>query len=310
MRTGAILAVIAVAVVMVWMLAAAARAEAAGFRHRRSALLAKMGSPRHSAADVVARPGRAATIEGKFTYTRASKDLEDEYVVAELRRGAKWRRIGRGLTDSDGRVRFEVPGRWLRRAGQVRVRMTAVGDGSRAEAVIWVMAPRSKVVVFDIDGTLTPGDGEIIKRAVWGSAVKVRPGAADVVAHWAVKKRIQPIYLTGRPYLFNVDTRAWLVRHGFPPGPLITADSLRQALPTSGGVGAFKEAWLRRLTTANRLSVAAAYGNADTDVCAFARAGIAPSATYIFGGKDRACDGFAAARTIADFVTHLPQLRQ
>ena len=279
-----------------------------GFRHKRSAVLAKLGAPRHSAVDVIARPGRPAIIEGKFSYTRASKDLEDEHVVAEIRRGKSWRRIGRGLTDSDGRVRFRIPGRWLDQLGPTRVRMTVAGDRTRAEAVIWVIAPKSKVVVFDIDGTLTPGDREIIKRAVWGSAVKVRRGAVDVVRHWADALKIQPIYLTGRPYLFNVDTRAWLRRHGFPAGPLITTDSWSQAMPTGGGVGRFKQGWLERLVSGNRLSIIAAYGNADTDVCAFARAGIAPSATYVFGDKGRACDGFDPVIALTDFVAHLPAL--
>jgi phosphatidate phosphatase PAH1 len=183
--------------------------------------------------------------------------------------------------------------------------MTVTGDGTRADGTIWVWAPETRVVVFDIDGTLTPGDREIIKRAVWGSAVKVRSGAADVVRHWVANSAITPIYLTGRPYLFSADTRRWLERHEFPSGPLITADSLRQALPSSGGVGLYKETWLKQLIGVQKLSIIAAYGNADTDICAFARAGISPATTYIFGDDSRRCDQFDPPQWIADFVDHL-----
>lgn len=308
MRVALILALAAGVAAAAWLLAASARAafgEPGSFRHRRSKVLVKMGSPRHSAGDVVVSPGEAATIEGKFSYTKASKDLEDEDVVAEVEHRRRWRRLGKRRTDSDGRVRFEVPARLLRDVGPVRFRMTVSGDGTRAEATLWVWAPGTRVVVFDIDGTLTPGDREIIKRAVWGSSVKVRPGAAEVVKHWIKTKKIEPLYLTGRPYLFNVDTRSWLRRHGFPPGPLITADSLRQAIPSSDGVGKFKETWLKQLIGAHKLDIIAAYGNADTDVCAFARAGIAPEVSYIFGDGERKCDGFAPAHTITDFREHL-----
>lgn len=311
MRLAVFLAVAIGAVVAAWLIAASARAafgEPGTFRHRRSKVLAKMGSPRHSAGDVVVSPRQATTVEGKFSYTKASKDLEDEEVTAEVMAGKRWHRLGTRRTDSDGRVRFEVPGRLLRKPGAVRYRMTVAGDRTSTGALIYVWAPGTRVVVFDIDGTLTPGDREIIKRAVWGSAVAVRPGAADVVRHWIKRQAIKPVYLTGRPYLFSADTRAWLERHGFPPGPLITADSLRQVIPSTAGVGKFKETWLKQLKSEQKLDIIAAYGNADTDVCAFARAGIAPKASYIFGEGERKCEGFDAANTITDFVAHLATL--
>lgn len=281
-----------------------ARDAKTNFRHRRSRLVAKLGSPRHTAADVISSPGEPATVEGKFAYSDASKDLEDEFVSCEVLAGERWVVAGRALTDGDGRARVEIPASLLTGA-QVRYRMTVEGDRTGAEAAVWVLDEGAAVAVFDIDGTLTPGDREIIKRTVWGSEVKVRPGGPGVVGHWASERRALPIYLTGRPYLYNEDTRRWLERHGFPPGPLLTPKSLRRAVPTDSGVGAFKQAELTILIERRKLDVVAAYGNAKTDVCAFARAGIAPERTYIFDDELEACRGYSKPHEIVDFRAHL-----
>lgn len=279
------------------------------FRHRRSRVVVKLGAPRHTATDAIAIRGSSAAVVGKFAYSDASKDLEDELVIVEVWSNKAWLELGKVLTNDDGRAAYAIDAKYLEKAGPVLYRMTVDGDGTSTTATVWVLEKKAAIAVFDIDGTLTPGDREIIKRTIWGSAVKVRRGAADVVAHWT-DASVQPIYLTGRPYLYNNDTRRWLRENKFPAGPLITPQSMRAAIPTASGVGAFKQKVLRGLLDGAGLVARVAYGNAKTDVCAFARAGIQPGRTYIFDAALTACPGHAKPKSIADFRAHLKTLRR
>ena len=283
----------------------------AGWRHTRTSLTIRLGSDRHSAIDVVANPGSSPGVRGKFAYGKVSKDLEDEEVWLQIADATgNFTSVRKGLTDSDGRVTILLPGRYLREPGAHRFRFLVSGDLSTAEGYVWILARGAKVAVFDIDGTLTTGDSELIDDALGGD-IDARKGAVDVVRHWAESGHT-PVFLTGRPYMYNRSTRAWLGQHGFPPGPMVTADSLGQAVPGAGGVGKFKREWLRALIGNVGVSVAAAYGNASTDVCGFAQAGISPSVTYIIDNDQRACAGFGPVNLIADkdYVAHVVSLRQ
>ena len=90
------------------------------------------------------------------------------------------------------------------------------------------------------------------------------------------------VYLTGRPYWLVEHTRAWLHEGGYAPGLVHTTLRHRDVVPNEGGVGAFKAAYLRSLQAAG-LRIVAAYGNAVTDVAAYAAAELAPTQTFIIG---------------------------
>lgn len=282
-------------------------AAAAGWRHKGSSLITRLGSARHSAVDAVNNPGMPAAAHGKFAYGTASKDLQDEEVWLLVETESGYEPVESGLTDSDGRVTLTTPGMFLARPGPHPYRFVVSGDLSEARGVAWVVARGQKVVVFDIDGTLTTGDSELVDD-LFGGDIDVRPGAADVVRYWAESGHTV-VYLTGRPYMYNASTRAWLEQHGFPAGPMATANSLSQAVPSAGGVGAFKRAWLRALREQTGVDIVAAYGNANTDICAFAQAGIPPSATYIIDNDTPACEGYEPVHLIADYPGHLASLR-
>jgi phosphatidate phosphatase PAH1 len=280
------------------------------FRRKRSRISARMGRSHHSAVDVVVAPGQSASIEGKFAYGKLSKDLEHEDVTLYLERGERWKRIESARTNHDGRARFEVPGALLRRPGAHRVALVVHGDKTKAFSTIWVLPRGHRVVVFDIDGTLTTGDSEIVGNTLTGDPIAMRPDADALAEYWA-KNKAQPIYLTGRPYMYNASTRRWLQAKGFPRGPVITVKFVGQARPSSGGVGAFKQRWLTRLVERG-YKVLAAYGNAKTDVCAFAKAGIPPRSTFIIGKHGgRACSKgrrYPPSQGIPSFGAHLRQL--
>ncbi len=282
------------------------------WRHRvRGAATSSLyGEPHHSANDPVLNPGGDAIVRGKFAYGAVSKDLEHEEVSLwlEMRPCGGWAEIARKTTDGKGRVALTVPARLIPTPGAYRFQLVVSGDLSRTGGTIFVLEPGTQTVVFDIDGTLTTGDGQLVEQLALGWDPDVRPGAAAVARLYA-RAGYLPVYISGRPYMLRDATRDWLRRYGFPRGIVITTDAVGEGLPGEGRVGDFKQRWLDALGSGPRLAFAAAYGNAKTDVCAYARAGIDPYATFIIGkhgGLD--CPGFAATQPLDDLREHLRHL--
>lgn len=280
-----------------------------GWRHSGSRAVATLlGDPAHAASDPVVNPGADALVEGKFAYGPASKDLQDEEITLWLQvRCGQWAPITTVRTDADGRARFQVPAARIPLIGAYAVQLVVRGDLSRAYSYVYVVPRGTVAVLFDIDGTLTTGDGQLVKELI-GSDAAVRPGAADVVRRH-VGAGHMPIYMSGRSYNLRELTRDWLRRNGFPRGPLLTTERIGQALPGEGRVGRFKRAAIEVLTGGAGVDIRYAYGNASTDVCAYAEAGLPPDRTYIIGvhGGD-ACTGHPPTHAIADYREHLPAL--
>jgi hypothetical protein len=134
----------------------------------------------------------------------------------------------------------------------------------------------------------------------------MHPGADDVARRWANLGYL-PVDVTGRPYPLRNLTFRWLIERRFPQGPVITVGTLTDAVPSEAHVGAFKLRAVRELLAAG-LRLHRAYGNAATDVCAYARAGIAPARSYIVGPPRRGCDAFAAPNALPSYVEHLPSI--
>ena len=280
------------------------------WRHRHNHyLVSQLGSPRHSMADAVVAEGGAARLEGKFSYGKAGKDLEDEDIFLWLRPpGGSWLRLARAHTDGDGRVVFKVPSPLLDQRGAWACAMVVGGDGSQARGTLYVVAAGQPAVVFDVNGTLTSGDGELVEEVLVGKDPEVRPGAVEVARRWQAAGYL-PVYLSGRPYTLDHATRRWLDRHGFPPGPVLAANGVRDSL-SGGPVARYKTARLRALGAAG-LAVRYAYGNASSDVCVYAAAGVAPAHTFIIGEHGgEACRGHAPTEAVRDYRTQLPALER
>src|SRR5262249_16350582 len=134
----------------------------------------------------------------------------------------------------------------------------------------------TRFVVFDIDGTLTTSDDELIMQV--SDAVytpNMMTAANAMVQAWA-HKGYAVVYLTARAHIFRAETRAWLDTLGFPNGPVITPNANVEA-------EAYKTLWLQRLIDDFGWKAVAAYGNATTDIGAYAAVGIPPSVTFIIG---------------------------
>jgi len=124
-------------------------------------------------------------------------------------------------------------------------------------------------VVFDIDGTLTTGEGLV-------DFFTPRPDAARAVALY-VDKGYLVVYLTTRPSIFRDFTEAWLRENGFPELPLHLAE---QILLDADRTVAYKLETLLRLMTEENRMFQYGYGDSTTDFEAYNRAGIPVRQTF------------------------------
>ena len=139
--------------------------------------------------------------------------------------------------------------------------VTGLGGCAHLSAVVVPQAAAGApgIVVFDVDGTLTPTVGQIFS---------VRPDASAVVRLYAERGH-RLVYLTARAPVVQGTLRAFLSRNGFPPGDLVAPkDRAEHDAPA-----AFKAHALADYL-AHGWGIAAAYGDSSTDFEAYARAGI------------------------------------
>lgn len=264
---------------------------ASSFKHKRSKAMAKLGRVAHSAQDIIVKPNDVVTIPGKFAYGRVSKDLEDETVVIFLDTCENYEPLGTTVTDDDGRTGFSVdPDRVPSNPGIYKITQAVRGDASLVESRLTLAPEGTRIVVFDVDGTLTIGDDELVDemKSEYLSGLysgkrppKAYPNAAALTKAWADKGYLI-VYMTGRPYWLAQLTRAWLDTQNCAPGHLHTTDRSRDALPMQGGVGEFKLAYLKKLIDAG-YKIDYVYGNTESDIFAYEGAGIPLERTHIIG---------------------------
>jgi phosphoglycolate phosphatase-like HAD superfamily hydrolase len=258
-----------------------------GFDHKRSHLVAA-ASPRHAVQDAFAIPGGTVELSGKFAYGDMGKDLEDESIEVLLDDCTALAVRGTAKTDDDGIARIEVTA--PDRPGVYDVQFWVVGDGSIGKATLHVLPKGTELVVFDIDGTLTVDDAEVTRDVLDEHFRHIADGkyaaaaydhGAELAQTWADRGYVV-VYVTGRPYWLVDHSRAWLAGGKYPPGIVRTTLRHREVVPNEDGVGAFKRAFLQSLVDAG-YRIAAAHGNAKTDVWAYAKVGIPTDRTFIIG---------------------------
>ncbi len=205
-----------------------------------------------------------------------SSPLTGENVSLWTYDGTAWQTLGRDQTDSDGHYEFSATGFVAANGHPVYSMLEA--DASCAEQFNYLLAPGSKFVVTDIDGTLTTADAELLMQVGDATYVPAMMTAANTLMQTWAMKGYPIVYLTARPHVFRTETRGWLEAKEFPTGPVITSNS------TTDAADAYKTIWLKRMITDFGWTAVAAYGNASTDITAYANAGIPPDQTFIIGG--------------------------
>ena len=166
----------------------------AGFRHKRSKLIAKLGSSNHRGIDLIA------------TEDDAQQHHRRQARLRQARQGRRGRRR-RGLrvhrqrvadrsavcrTDDDGRFELDPRATLGYPIGMRDLYVAALGDGSGAYFVGYVAPRGTKIVVTDVDGTISWSENSIIKtvikRAITTSST--RPNAPQALAAAAVSDRL------------------------------------------------------------------------------------------------------------------------
>lgn len=251
-----------------------------GFRNLGNTLLALLNPPFHMVHDEIVREGQPITLVGKFDYSAVlHKDLEFEDVHVYLYGTgmSNWQYLGKHRTDSDGKVYVQIP---PKPEGDYRVRMIVEGDLTEAEGFLTVVKPGRKTVLFDIDGTITLNDFEFVGDYLGTGTAATHGYAVDMVWEY-INKGYQVVYLTGRQYWMAKATRDWFHKKGLFSWHLRTDSNAEN--PVAPQTQAYKTAYIRHLKQNVGLNIVRAYGNAETDIWAYAAGGIPKADTFIIG---------------------------
>lgn len=151
--------------------------------------------------------------------------------------------------------------------------------------------PQAPAVVFDIDGTLTPGVARF---------TQVRSGAAQAVQRYAAKG-CKVIYLSARVNFLRGRIPDWLKKNGFPAGSL----HVRNGYRNRENVAAFKARILKEYS-ARGWNLVDGYGDSSTDFEAYADAGIPKDHVFaLLRRGDNVCQSGEWQSCLKDWRDHL-----
>jgi hypothetical protein len=207
-----------------------------------------------------------------------------------------WVSIGRVETGADGSYDFPSTGYTAPNGSPVYTMLEA--DGSCATSYNLLLPSGSKVVVADIDGTLTLSNQEFLNQLSDDTYVPQMMGAANTLIQTWSMKGYPIVYLTARANEFRSETAQWLALDDFPVGATITGDD-----SNSANAQAYKTVWLQRMVTDFGWNVVAAYGNEDTDIGAYQAVSIPNSQIFIVGPSGG--DMGSTAIPNMDFTQHI-----
>ncbi|MEO6774026.1 MAG: hypothetical protein ABI467_13590 [Kofleriaceae bacterium] len=244
--------------------------------HTKNEIIVELGEPRHRGTDLIASDADVVqTIRGTLSYSGIDKALEGEDAELFACTGAGWRSLGTARTDDDGSFSLALTGDTRVPIG-LRDLYAAAPDGSGVWFLAFVAPVGARVIVSDVDGTLTSSENAFPVTLAGGSQTGVQPGASAVFVA-AAHAGITPMFLTSRGELFTQATRDWLAEQGFPRAPIQLASSI-VTLPGAATV-AFKREAVAPI--AARFEIVGAIGNRATDVEAYRAAGVAADRIFI-----------------------------
>jgi hypothetical protein len=274
-----------------------------------------LGNPNGPYASIYLAPGAAPT-SAPSSYRGAKQrtlpsgglfatPILDEQISLWTYDGAAWVELAKARTGDDGY--YELPDTGYVAENGHPIYSMLDGDDTCAEHYDFLYPRGTKVVIADIDGTLTLDDMQLLNQIPDETLIPKMMGAADQLTQAWGAKGYPIIYLTARPHVFRPESRAWLRDLGFPLGALITAADVGDAAP-------YKTEWLQRMLQTFGWTAVAAYGNADTDITAYEAAGIPKNLTFIVGPLagmrgTTAIDNMDYTAHISSFVSVQPENR-
>jgi hypothetical protein len=188
-----------------------------------------------------------------------------------------WEQSGATVTtDATGSYSFPLPAAQQAKGPGGHAYVLLEGDGSCAQHGVYAWPRGTKIVVTDIDGTLTTANAEFQTQVTQPSYVpKEHPSASEMIKKWA-QKGYRIVFLTARPDNFRDASRVWLRDKGINVGPIITAKSF----VTGPAAVSYKSAALATIVNDYGWQVVAAYGNEVSDVQAYANANVPKAQTF------------------------------
>lgn len=226
----------------------------------------------HRANDVIVLEDIAQIVCAKFSYGPLDFALSGEKVdiFVNSSTAPEWQLLqGSVLTDSHGKLKYELPKEKRLSLGMYKICMKVKCDHSKVEFYMAVLPLDTESVVFSIDGSFAAN------ISFSGTDPKVRPGAVDVVRHWQDLGYLI-IYVTARPDIQHYKVTNWLAQHNFPLGMCyfsdgLSRDPIRQKTET-----------LRHLTGNKSIKLQAAYGSIK-DIHMYASLGVPQNRIFIIG---------------------------
>ena len=225
--------------------------------------------------------------------------------------------MGEHRTSKHGRLVHPVPRSMECVPGHYNVMAMLPDDNTFGHGSLFLLEKGTKCVVFDLDGTITTSDVHVVAQTILDSVsvstvigsgigrsydIRARTNALMCVRAWAAKG-YQVVYLSGRQGSAYNMTLDWLIKHGYPPGPIHLTRTHLPTLPVYVSVGHFKIKYMEELKSKG-LELYAAYGNTGTDIKAYEKVGIPKERTFIVGTNG----GRKNTVAVKDFTRHLPEV--
>jgi hypothetical protein len=251
---------------------------AGDFRHFTSSLISDLGDAKHRGFDLVTSASSPTQrLEGWISYTILDKALEDEDVDVFACRAGQWRPVGTARTDDEGHFALDLSGADRLPVGMRDLFVSVRGDRTGVGFLGYVAPDGARLIVSDVDGTLTSSENAFLETIALGIEPGARAGASGAYAA-ATTRGFQLVYVTARGNQYTTDTRTWLDHKGFPRGPVRLAPSFL-TLP-GGDTIDYKTQTIAALS-ATGLEVVAGVGNRASDVTAYTNTGVAADRIFI-----------------------------
>lgn len=247
---------------------------ARGFRTPRHSIITRFAGPHHRGYDLIASSTDEQVLRGKLAYGVIDKSLDREDVELYACIAGNWQLAGTTRTDENGRFELTLGSASRLPVGLRDLYASVVADRSGMHFLAYVAPAGSRVIVSDVDGTLTASESSFVKAVLLGKSVAPQRDSAAAL-RLAVASGYQVVYITARGDRFTDATRAWLAANGFPRGPMRLAPSfiVKPGAPTV----AYKRHALQDLASFD----VRALGNRRSDVAAYAESGIRPEHIFI-----------------------------
>uniref|UniRef100_A0A7N6B4G5 DDHD domain-containing protein n=1 Tax=Anabas testudineus TaxID=64144 RepID=A0A7N6B4G5_ANATE len=251
----------------------------------------------HRVNDAVFTEDGAQAVTGRFMYgpldmVTLTGEKIDIHIMTQPPSG-EWVYFDTELTNSSGRVSYNIPENKRLGIGVYPVKMVVRGDHTFADSYLTIVPRGTEFVVFSIDGSFAAS------VSIMGSDPKVRAGAVDVVRYWQDLGYLI-VYVTGRPDMQKQRVVAWLSQHNFPHGIVSFCDGLVHD-PLR-----HKANFLKSLLGEAHMRIFAAYGSTK-DISVYTSIGLPPSHIYIVGRPTKKMQN--QCQFIPDgYASHLSQL--